>query len=247
MCDCLSIGVSIAALVVSVISAIIYFYTLREQRKQNALLLQQYFYEQWQELIRQQLKICDEMHVVVDVLNNDKPDKMLVHGNTSLVRIWIIFLRLQKAIADNNDYSNWELMEADYENAIHNIPEELEYCDIKRYNETFEDLGETRKVAFVGHVFGVKKQDTKPKNPQQSAFSLIYERYFKGTSTYFTHLCSMLRFLERNQAAYKSQIDECAQILKDNMSAYELGVVEQYANFDKFNSVILRKYLFTID
>ena len=169
---------------------------------------------------------------------------MLAQGDSSLNRLWKIFLRLQKAIDDNFDYSNLDLLEADYENAIQNISEELEYYDIKKYNDIFESLGEKRQVAFIGHVFGVTEQESKPKNPQQEAFILIYNRYFKGTSTYFTHLCSMLHFIERNQATHKEQIDECVQILKDNMSAYELGIVEQYSNFDNYNGPMLKKYLF---
>lgn len=245
MSDCVSNWVSIVAFLTAVVSAIIYFLTLKEQRKQNSLLLQQRFYEQWQELVRQQLKIRDEMHIVIDVLNNNGPVKVQINGSTCLNILWSMFLRLQKAIDNNVDYTDWERIESGYDQAVQNVPEELEYYDIGKYNNMLLDIDEHRRVAFVGYSFGVTEKETKSKMPSKEALNLIFERYFKGRSTYFTHLCSMMHFLERNEIVYGKQIQECATILKDNMSAFELGLVRQYSDFDKSNSSLISKYLLT--
>lgn len=236
--------ISIAALIVSIVSAFIYWCTLKEQQKQSNLLLQQHFYEQWQELIRQQLKIRDDMHITIDVLRKDEPTKIQINGSLCLTMLWRIFKRLAKAIEYNYDYTNWEELEAGYDHAMENIPDELQYYDVKEYNEICNAIGEKRLISFVGHTFGVTKKVTKSSNPEYDAFLMIYERYFRGSSTYFTHLCSMLHFLDRSKNAYSTEVDECVQILKDNMSSFELGIVEQYLKYDKYNGQKLKEYLF---
>ncbi len=236
---------------ITLISVFVYYATLREQRKQNRQLQSQHFIEQWQVLVTQQIAIRDNTTLTLPILQNALPAQQTVTSVYCFKMIWVMYIRLVEAIKDaiknNNDYSNWEQIEAEYDGLYVDLTGELacmEHYEPEKYAKLRQTDYEKLQVAYVGNRFDIRGNNMAGISPTNEAFRLIYERYFRLSSTYYSHLCSMLLFLQQNKSFYKDRIDDCISILKYNLCQAELLLIKQYAEYNKQNKELILNYLF---
>lgn len=243
---------------ITLISVFIYYATLREQREHNCqlqlqhqeqiqLLQSQHFIEQWQVLVTQQIAIRDNTTLTLPILQNALPAQQTFTSVYCFKMIWVMYIRLVEAIKSNYDCSNWEQIVAEYDGQYVDLTGELacmEHYEPEEYAELCKTNYEKLQIAYVGYCFDIQGNYTSDISPTNEAFRLIYERYFRLSSTYYSHLCSMLLFLQKNEPLYSDQKDYCIAVLKYNLCRAELSLIKQYAEYDKENKELILKYLF---
>lgn len=242
--------VGILSVIITFASAWVFYATLSEQREQNRLLQSQHFIEQWQVLVTQQIAIRDNTKATIPVLQNATPSPQTFTGAYCFNMIWILYIRLVDAINSKSDYSDWESIEAEYDGLYMDFSGELEcmeHFEPEKYAELRRSNYEKLQVAYIGNCFGIRGKYPSDISPMTEAFRLIYERYFRLFSTYYSHLCSMFLFLqhkEQQNELSRNQIKDCVSIFKYNHSRAELLLIKQYAEYDKENKELILKYLF---
>ncbi len=232
---------------ITLISVFVYYATLSEQQKQNCLLQSQHFIEQWQVLVAQQIAIRDNTTLTLPILQNALPAQQTFTGVYCFKMIWVMYIRLVEAIKTNYDYSDLEQIEAGYEGQYVDLTGELacmEHYEPEKYAKLCQTNYEKLQVAYIGNCFDIRGNNPADISPTNEAFRLIYERYFRLSSTYYSHLCSMLLFLQQNKSFYKDRIDDCISILKYNLCQAELLLIKQYAEYDTKNKELIQNYLF---
>ena len=232
---------------ITLISVFVYYATLSEQQKQNCLLQSQHFIEQWQVLVAQQIAIRDNTTLTLPILQNALPAQQTFTGVYCFKMIWVMYIRLVEAIKTNYDYSDLEQIEAGYEGQYVDLTGELacmEHYEPEKYAKLRQTNYEKLQVAYIGNCFDIRGNNPADISPTNEAFRLIYERYFRLSSTYYSHLCSMLLFLQQNKSFYKDRIDDCISILKYNLCQAELLLIKQYAEYDTKNKELIQNYLF---
>ena len=232
---------------ITLISVFVYYATLSEQRKQNHQLQSQHFIEQWQVLVAQQIAIRDNTTLILPILQNALPAQQTVKSVYCFKMIWVIYIRLVEAIKSNYDYSDWERIESKYDGLYVDFTGELacmEHYEPEKYAKLRQTNYEKLQVAYIGNCFDIRGNNPVDISPTNEAFRLIYERYFRLSSIYYSHLCSMLLFLQQNKSFYKDRIDDCISILKYNLCQAELLLIKQYAEYNKQNKELILNYLF---
>jgi hypothetical protein len=218
---------------VALITAILYYSSLKEQQKQT-------FNSQWQGMLERHLRIRDEQKLAVDVIENDGVVKEFVTGYHCFAVIWITYLRLAAAIKLNvkfswsNIYMNMKMRDF-YKDAWENIEFETQ----SEYESKKKTSLETNLIEYVGYLYDITTNIDD--EPYAKAFDLISRRYFKGTSIYFTHLHSILRFLERQEHSY--EVEDCKKSLNDVMTKFEKEVVFLYGKFNNEYRELIDKYI----
>ncbi len=147
----------------------------------------------------------------------------------------------------NYDYSDWERIESEYDGLYVDFTGELvcmEHYEPEKYAKLRQTNYEKLQVAYIGNCFDIRGNNPADISQTNEAFRLIYERYFRLSSTYYSHLCSMLLFLQQNKSFYKDRIDDCISILKYNLCQAELLLIKQYAEYNKQNKELILNYLF---
>lgn len=232
---------------ITIISVFVYYATLSEQREQTRLLQSQHFIEQWQVLVAQQIAIRDNTTLTLPILQNALPAQQTFTSVHCFKMIWVIYIRLVEAIKSNYDYSDWEQIEAGNDGQYVDLTGELacmEHYEPEKYAKLRQTNYEKLQVAYIGNCFDIRGNNPADISPTNEAFRLIYERYFQLSSTYYSHLCSMLLFLQKNESLYNDQKDYCIAVLKYNLCRAELLLIKQYAEYNKQNKELILNYLF---
>lgn len=235
----------------TLVSVFVYYATLSEQREQNRLLQSQHFIEQWQVLVAQQIAIRDNTTLTLPILQNALPAQQTFTSVHCFKMIWVMYIRLveaiKEAVKNNNDYSDWEQIEARYDGQYVDLTGELacmEHYEPEKYAKLRKTNYEKLQVAYVGNRFDIRGNNMADISPMNEAFRLIYEQYFRWSSTYYSHLCSMLLFLRKNESLYSNQKDYCIAVLKYNLCRAELSLIKQYAEYDTQHKELILNYLF---
>lgn len=246
--------VSILSLIIiptiTLVSVLVYYATLSEQREQNRLLQSQHFMEQWQHLVAQQIAIRDNTMLTLPVLHAASPDRQTFAGVHCFKKIWMIYIRLVEAIKSKHNYSDWERTEAEYEGHYIDPTGELacmEHYEPEKYAKLRQTDYEKLQVAYVGYRFDIRGDYPSGISPTNEAFRLVYERYFRLSSTYYSHLCSMLLYMQRKEQQNElsgEQIGDCITILTNSLCRAELLLIKQYAEYDTKNKELIQNYLF---
>lgn len=246
--------VSILSLIIiptiTLVSVLVYYATLSEQREQNRLLQSQHFMEQWQHLVAQQIAIRDNTMLTLPVLHAASPDRQTFAGVHCFKKIWMIYIRLVAAIKSKHNYSDWERTEAEYEGHYMDPTGELacmEHYEPEKYAKLRQTDYEKLQVAYVGYRFDIRGDYPSGISPTNEAFRLVYERYFRLSSTYYSHLCSMLLYMQRKEQQNElsgEQIGDCITILTNSLCRAELLLIKQYAEYNKQNKELILNYLF---
>lgn len=246
--------VSILSLIIiptiTLVSVLVYYATLSEQREQNRLLQSQHFMEQWQHLVAQQIAIRDNTMLTLPVLHAASPDRQTFAGVHCFKKIWMIYIRLVEAIKSKHNYSDWERTEAEYEGHYMDPTGELacmEHYEPEKYAKLRQTDYEKLQVAYVGYRFDIRGDYPSGISPTNEAFRLVYERYFRLSSTYYSHLCSMLLYMQRKEQQNElsgEQIGDCITILTNSLCRAELLLIKQYAEYDTKNKELIQNYLF---
>ena len=237
--------VDILSVIITFANAWVLYATLSEQREQNRLLQSQHFIEQWQVLVAQQIAIRDSTKAMIPIPQNNLSSPQTFTGVYCFKMIWNTYNLLKEAIERGDNCSDWERTMYEYDCAIENIPEYMEHCEPEQFENVINDIDYKHQIAYIGHYFNIKGGHCSTDVfSAVEAFRLIYERYFQSSSTYYSHLCSMLLFLQQNKSFSKDRIDDCISILKYNLSQAELLLIKQYAEYDKQNKELILNYLF---
>ena len=230
---------------VTIISTILYYSSLKEQRKQNKLLMEQQFDDKWQNLLSAHLKIRDEQQIKFEVLEKYNENKILLNGHFVFVALVERYLKLKEAINMNKTFMDLNEMIVywkDYcgENSVHwSI---IEQQNPIRYKKEMEDVSERKQIDYVGYLFEIKK-DMNVEDVSKKAFELIYDKYLTRSSIYLAHFCSLLKFLERNKDIYSNKIKECVDSLEAVLTESEKSIILLYADYDIKNGELIRKYI----
>lgn len=230
---------------VTLISVTLYYSSLKEQQKQNKLIMEQQFDDKWQSLLSAHLKIRDEQQIEYDVVKNYKEYSVLLKGHKCFVALWKRYLRLVEAIQGARDYISLDQIFADYDNYSEQMEEEwkaMEYYTPLEYEKEMKNIEETKQIDFVAYLFKVTK-DMNDGNPSKKAFELIHDRYLSRSSIYLTHFCSMLKFLQRHENIYGDKINECVDLLMAILTESEKSIILLYADYDIKNGKIIKKYI----
>jgi len=233
---------------VAIISALLYYGALLEQRKQNINLSLQHFESQFNEQLKQQCILRDKLYIIHPVLSNGVHINRRFEGIDAFRQVWLSYRLLLKAIKSGNNYSNWELLQSDYENAFANVDPDgiLQHYSPDELDKQLDELGQKHMESFIGNIFKIDGAQSYS-NVEFEAFALIYNKFLKTSSLYFSHLCSVLRFVERNFAIYSidaKQQKEYLQQIIDNLSSVEICIIERYANYDLYNKDLIKRNLF---
>jgi len=230
---------------VGVITAILYYSSLREQQKQN-------FDMKWQHLLETQLKIRDSQEIAFKVLDNNWNDKIKhLRGYQCMLMAWMLYKDLIAVLRLKENCLNREKLqelEDNYYNSLtmdDNYQTEMEYLrqyEPKEYMKVLSENKRKQRMIMTGNIFGISGDEKD--DPNELAFRLVYDKYFSRASTYFSHIISMLRFLDRYEELYsKSVAKECLQNLKDNLTYCEWELLMQYAEYDTINKALITKYI----
>lgn len=231
---------------VALITAILYYSSLKEQQKQT-------FNSQWQGMLERQLKIRDEQKVNFKLLNNRwKEVTILIEGYRCMIMTDILYRDLTQAIQSKYNYTDRDNLKHEHDETeaiLREMDEEyrLEQEYLMRYNpkeykRQMDDASYKRRISMVGNLFNI--QGTEVGDAKLLAFEMIYKKYFSQTSTYFTHIVSLLVFLERQSYNYSSsEIKECAQNLCDNLTYCEKELLLQYAEYHPNSKKIINQYI----
>ena len=235
---------------ITLISVFVYYATLSEQQKQNCLLQSQHFIEQWQVLVAQQIAIRDNTTLTLPILQNALHAQQTFTGVYCFKMIWVMYIRLVEAIKNNYDYSDLEQIEAGYEGQYVDSTGELacmEHYEPEKYAKLRQTDYEKLQVAYIGNCFDIRGNNPADISPTNEAFRLVYERYFRLSSTYYSHLCSMLLYMQRKEQQNElsgEQIGDCITILTNSLCRAELLLIKQYAEYDTKNKELIQNYLF---
>lgn len=230
---------------IGIITAIIYYSTLQEQRKQN-------FEDKWQNILETQLKIRDSQEIDFKVLDNNWNDKIKhLRGYQCMLMAWMLYKDLIAVLRLKENCLNREKLqelEDNYYNALElddSYQTEIEYLrqyEPLEYTKILNESKRKRRMIMTGNIFGISGDEKD--DPNELAFRLVFDTYFSRASTYFSHIISMLRFLDRNLESYgKDKIRECIQYLKDNLNSCEWELIMQYAEYDTNNKALVTKYI----
>lgn len=230
---------------VTLISVILYFLSLKEQRKQNKLVMDQQFYDKWQSLLNAHLRIRDEQQITFEIIEKNKESKILLHGHFCFDALKERYLKLKEVIDVNENFSGFYQI---IENKINYCEEmsqywvTLEQCDYIKYKKEMENFDENIQIKYVGYLFNIKK-DMNIENSSKKAFELVYDRYLSRSSIYLTHFCSLLKFLQRNENIYVDKITECIDSLMAILTESEKFIILLYADYDIENGKFIHKYI----
>ena len=223
--------VGILSVIITFASAWVFYATLSEQREQNRLLQSQHFIEQWQVLVAQQIAIRDNTKETIPILQNNLRSEQAFTGVYCFKMIWNTYILLKRAIERGDNFSDWEKMMYENDYARENIPEYMEYYEPEQFEHCIKDIDYEHQIAYIGYYFNIKGGHCSADvSPAVEAFRLIYERYFQSSSTYYSHLCSMLLFLQKNEPLYSDQKDYCIAVLRNNLCQAEVSLIRQYAD-----------------
>ena len=175
------------------------------------------------------------------LLNNRwKEVTILIEGYRCMIMTDILYRDLTQAIQSKYNYTDRDNLKHEHDETeaiLREMDEEyrLEQEYLMRYNpkeykRQMDDASYKRRISMVGNLFNI--QGTEVGDAKLLAFEMIYKKYFSQTSTYFTHIVSLLVFLERQSYNYSSsEIKECAQNLCDNLTYCEKELLLQYAEY----------------
>lgn len=232
--------------VVTIITAVLYYSSLLEQRKQN-------FDNKWQSMLETQLHIRDTQEIHFEWIDNSwEKIHINMKGYRCIIMATMLYRNLTIAIQNKQDYTNRddliriydesEQILLDFDEMYRVEQEYLRYYNLKEYKKQQERAHSNRKVAMIGHLFNIMGDEKG--NAHLLAFELIYKKYFWQSSTYFTHIMSLLRFLNRQVAYYaEEEIQECAKHLCDNLTYCEKELLLQYAEYKPNNKKIINRYI----
>lgn len=232
--------------VVTIITAVLYYSSLLEQRKQN-------FDNKWQSMLETQLHIRDTQEIHFEWIDNSwEKIHINMKGYRCIIMATMLYRNLTIAIQNKQDYTNRgdliriydesEQILLDFDEMYRVEQEYLRYYNLKEYKKQQERAHSNRKVAMIGHLFNIMGDEKG--NAHLLAFELIYKKYFWQSSTYFTHIMSLLRFLDRQVAYYaEEEIQECAKHLCDNLTYCEKELLLQYAEYKPNNKNIINRYI----
>lgn len=232
--------------VVTIITAVLYYSSLLEQRKQN-------FDNKWQSMLETQLHIRDTQEIHFEWIDNSwEKIHINMKGYRCIIMATMLYRNLTIAIQNKQDYTNRddliriydesEQILLDFDEMYRVEQEYLRYYNLKEYKKQQERAHSNRKVAMIGHLFNIMGDEKG--NAHLLAFELIYKKYFWQSSTYFTHIMSLLRFLDRQVAYYaEEEIQECAKHLCDNLTYCEKELLLQYAEYKPNNKKIINRYI----
>lgn len=232
--------------VVTIITAMLYYSSLLEQRKQN-------FDNKWQSMLATQLHIRDTQEIHFEWIDNSwEKTHITMKGYKCIIMATMLYRNLTQAILNKQDYTNRddliriydesEQILLDFDEEYRVEQEYLRCYNPEEYRKQQDRACSERKVAMIGHLFNIIGNETG--NAHLLAFELIYKRYFWQSSTYFTHIMSLLRFLDRQVAYYsEEEIQECARHLCDNLTYCEKELLLQYAEYKPNNKKIINRYI----
>lgn len=230
---------------VTLISVTLYYSSLKEQQKQNKLIMEQQFDDKWQSLLSAHLRIRDEQQIEYDAVKNYKEYNVLLKGHKCFVALWKRYLRLVNAINMHVDFLNLEEILAGWDNYCERMEMDwkiLEYSTPEKYVCEMEKIEEEKQISFVGYLFKIRK-NMNVEDSSRKAFELIYDRYLSRSSIYLTHFCSMLKFLQRHENIYGDKINECVDLLMAILTESEKSIILLYADYDIKNGKIIKKYI----
>lgn len=232
--------------VVTIITAMLYYSSLLEQRKQN-------FDNKWQSMLETQLHIRDTQKIHFEWIDNNwEKTHITMKGYRCIIMATMLYRNLTQAIRNKQDYTDRDYLMSiydeseqilfDYDEVYRVEQEHLRYYNPKEYKKQQDKACYERKVAMIGHLFSIMGDESG--NANLLAFELIYKKYFWQSSTYFTHTMSLLRFLDRQVAYYsEEEIQECAKHLSDNLTYCEKELLLQYAEYQPNNKKIINQYI----
>jgi hypothetical protein len=232
--------------VVTIITAVLYYSSLLEQRKQN-------FDNKWQSMLETQLHIRDTQEIHFEWIDNSwEKIHINMKGYRCIIMATMLYRNLTIAIQNKQDYTNRDDLIRIYDESeqilldfdeMYRVEQEfLRYYNLKEYKKQQERAHSNRKVAMIGHLFNIMGDEKGIAH--LLAFELIYKKYFWQSSTYFTHIMSLLRFLDRQVAYYaEEEIQECAKHLCDNLTYCEKELLLQYAEYKPNNKKIINRYI----
>ncbi|MBR1808249.1 MAG: hypothetical protein IJ776_02550 [Paludibacteraceae bacterium] len=234
---------------IAFISALLYYDTLMEQKRQNVNFSLQHFEEQFNNLIERQLKIRDQLYIIHPIIQNGVLNNVRYQGIEAFKRLWLTYRFLIQAINSRENYYDWEQFEAGYDNAKESLDPDrvLEHFEPKELDKKIEELNLQYHIAMIGHIFNIDGTQQLA-NTEIEAFRMIYEKFFHASSLYFTHLCSILKFLQHSFNLYSidSKLqEEYVQRLRDNLSSAEISVIDSYSNYNLCDKQLIRQMLFT--
>lgn len=232
--------------VVTIITAVLYYSSLLEQRKQN-------FDNKWQSMLETQLHIRDTQKIHFEWIDNNwEKTHITMKGYRCIIMATMLYRNLTQAIRNKQDYTDRDYLMRTYDESeqilfdsdeVYRVEQEyLRYYNPKEYKKQQDKAHSNRKVAMIGHLFNIMGDEKG--NAHLLAFELIYKKYFWQSSTYFTHIMSLLRFLDRQVAYYaEEEIQECAKHLCDNLTYCEKELLLQYAEYKPNNKKIINRYI----
>lgn len=231
---------------VTMITAVLYYSSLLEQRKQN-------FDNKWQNMLETQLKIRETQEVPFEWLNkNWENTKITIKGYRCMVMAYILYRDLVEVIQTKCDYTCRDTLIREFNEAeqiLLDIDEEYrieqEYLmryNPKEYKKQLDKADDNRRKAIIGNLFNITGEENG--DAHLLAFEFVYKKYFSKTSTYFTHFVSLLRFIERQKEYYSLvDIEDCIKNLCDNLSYCEIELILQYAEYIPKNKELITKYI----
>lgn len=231
---------------VTMITALLYYSSLLEQRKQN-------FDNKWQNMLETQLHIRDTQDIHFEWLDNKwERINIPMQGYRCIIMATMLYRNLTQAIQNKHNYTNQNELVREYEESEqilldfdeeYRLEQEYLRCyNFKEYKKQLDRAISNRRVAITGHLFNI--QGDEDSDVKLLAFEKMYKKCFLQTSTYFTHIVSLLRFLERQLLNYSSsEIKECAQNLCDNLTYCEKELLLQYAEYNPKNKELITKYI----
>ena len=232
--------------VVTIITAMLYYSSLLEQRKQN-------FDNKWQSMLETQLHIRDTQEIHFEWIDNSwEKIHITMKGYRCIIMATMLYRNLTIAIQNKQDYTNRDDLIRIYDESkqilldfddVYRVEQEYLRCyNPEEYRKQEDRACSERKVAMIGHLFNIIGNEAG--NAHLLAFELIYKKYFWQSSTYFTHIMSLLRFLDRQVAYYaEEEIQECAKHLCDNLTYCEKELLLQYAEYKPNNKKIINRYI----
>ena len=145
---------------VTLISVILYYSSLKEQQKQNKLIMEQQFDDKWQNLLSAHLKIRDEQQIKFEIIKWTKEQKILLNGHLCFVALIERYARLKEAIEMNINFGDLYQVIAFWENYCEENSNDwiiLEQQDPIEYQKEMEIIRRKNQVDYVGSLFNIKK------------------------------------------------------------------------------------------
>ena len=230
---------------VTLISVILYYFSLKEQQHQNKLIMEQQFDDKWQSLLNNHMKIRDEQQIKFEILKWTKEQKILLNGHFCFIALIERYARLKDAIELNIDFGDLCQVVAYWEEYCEQNSNDwvvMEQNDPIGYEREIEIIRQKNQVDYVGSLFNIKKEMNHG-DSSKKAFGLLYDKYLSRSSIYLTHFCSLLKFLQRHENIYSDKINECVDSLMAILTESEKSIILLYADYDTKNGELIKKYI----